>query len=454
MPQYEVVRLGGAVPVCLPEFGVLAGAELPEGLDPKQFAVRPVRDMNWRERERMRFEDGTYKRPPWPELVLRELEYNNPDHFLHVSVKDPTKVSFTETPEKGEVDRQCAPMAPGRYLERFARSRLRDQKPGEDPKGEAWMEAGSIRTFAAMLLPPDALKFARTPDEIEHVYVNGPNSCMSGAHDFSSEVHPTRVYGAGDLAVAYFTVNGEDITARCLVWPDKKRYGRPYGDEHRLVQALKNEGYQQGSLVGAKLLRIEEDGKLVCPYIDRHYYVQDHGDHLTISDRGIRADGTDGYVMRGTECACCGEFVDDESMTYANDEPTCESCISEYYFWCNGYDEYRHRDDWGAHVENIGDVCQSYLDNHCFLCERTDRWYLTDAMDQVHMANGETWSARAFERDGGTCERTDENHPVDELIELIDTGETVSREWAQDNAIEKDGDYYAKDPGEELEEAA
>src|ERR1700678_1719150 len=51
---------------------------------------------------------------------------------------------------------------------------------------------------------PPAVCFAHEPDDIEHVYLNGPTSCMSHpAQSYESKEHPVRVYGAGDLAIAY-----------------------------------------------------------------------------------------------------------------------------------------------------------------------------------------------------------------------------------------------------------
>jgi len=385
MPSYEVIRLGGPVPVHAPEYGVLGVPTLPEGLDPKLFAVRPVRDPNWRERERGRFLDGTYKRPPWAAVVIARLEEDYPDHFLHVSTSDPTKVAFTETPDKGEVDRQTT-ITPGRYLEKFAKY----------PDGTPWASPEYIRELASMLLPPDALKFATTPDEIEDVYVRGPRSCMSGdASRFDSRIHPARVYGAGDLAVAYLTVEGTQITARAVCWPEKKIYGRIYGDEARLAHALDAAGYVDGDLIGAKLLRIEEHGRVVCPYIDRHFHVEDRDTHLIISNNGLRADATNGYLMPGYCCGHCGEYVDEDNVQSFQDETWCDDCIDNHTFYCHGHDEREHDSEHFGYVHGIGDVCNSYYEESCYTCDHSGHVYVIDDNPPVEMANGETWSQRA-----------------------------------------------------------
>lgn len=458
MPNYEVVRLGGGLPVHCPEFGVLVSAGLPTGLDPKQFAVRPVKDPEWRERERARFKDGTYCKPPFPLWVLEELEYNNPDHFLHISVKDPTKVSFTENEEKGAIDRQSAPMLPGRYLERYARRKKWGAKAATEDDS-TFLTPDDIRNIAAMLVPVDAVKFAATPEDIERVYVNGPRSCMSGEDEFDSSIHPTRVYGAGDLQVAYLTVNNDQITARALVWPEKKVWGRMYGDEHRLTHALRQLGYDEGSLVGAKLLRVTEGcgDEIVCPYIDYHGYIKDHGTHLTIEESGIEAQSTNGYILKGRECEHCGDYTHEDDVCYFDDEAWCTHCYENNTFYCEGYDEQRRDSEHFGYVQGVGEVCQSYYEEYCFTCDKTGKSYRHDDQDSVTMHDGATWSMSAFEAYGGTCERTDEHYHMDDLVRLEDTLEYVFIGWANSHAYEKDGGYYADDPDQgelELAEAA
>jgi hypothetical protein len=464
MPGYEVIRIGGGLPVRCPEFGSLSAPELPEGLDPKQYAVRPAGDPKWREREMARFVDGTYKRVPWPDWVLWELESKLPDHYLHISVKDPTKVSYTETPEKGEIDRQSAPMLPGRYLERFARHWSRPQqlqfyeggtREGLVPEGEPWLDAKQIRQYAAMLLPPDPLKFATTPDEIERVYVEGPNSCMShGANSFDSSCHPVRVYGAGDLAVAYLAVGGT-ISGRALCWPEKKLYGRIYGDEHRMEVALSDAGYTYGSLAGAKLLKIEDEDGIVCPYIDRDGYVEDCGDHLRISRHGgLDAQYTNGLLQeRGDPCECCATPVADEDALYLRDTRYCERCYDSNTFYCDGYDERYHNDDYAGGCEGIGAICQDYYDAYCYTCDHTDRIYVTEDNPPTDV-DGETWGPRAVSRDAVQCEREDTWHRRDNTVTLKDTGETVSLDWADANATEVDGEWYETAPETAAMEAA
>jgi hypothetical protein len=76
------------------------------------------------------------------------------------------------------------------------------------------------------------------------VEAGGPSSCMDGEHDFHNLVRwPTAPYGAGDLAVAYTKNANGRIQSRCLCWPEKKLFGRIYGDFQRMKAAMEAEGF-------------------------------------------------------------------------------------------------------------------------------------------------------------------------------------------------------------------
>ena len=226
-----------------------------------------------------------------------------PDHFAHVVTKSPSLLGFFESEAHGILGRVTA-LKPGRYLERFYPGLSMDER----------------KTLAALFSSTDVL-FATTPDEIEWVYENGPESCMTNAYhaaddeEFNSSIHPVRVYGAGDLAVAYTKNKDSDfVSERALCWPEKKIFGRIYGDGScRLYNALIEEGYRRADYDdwnGARLLRVVEedcegDYHFVCPYIDAGHnsgsgsqHVVDEGDYLVISDHGfaMNACSTKGWV--------------------------------------------------------------------------------------------------------------------------------------------------------------
>jgi hypothetical protein len=146
---------------------------------------------------------------------------------------------------------------PGRYLTTFYPHLTPDEVTGWARKVDVVNE----------------VQFATTADDMVRVYTAGPSSCMSyGASNFKG-VHPVKAYAGGDLAVAYFADPTGKPTARALVWPEKKLYGRAYGDPERLQRALQKLGYTSGSLRGAKLAGVPRGSGLALPYIDGDGYV-------------------------------------------------------------------------------------------------------------------------------------------------------------------------------------
>lgn len=376
----------------------------------KKHQPRPIKDDAWIDREAKRLEDGTYTRVPWDYVGAAWGEYSYDalghsvwverkktledckthddwwytrrkaeaeHHYAHVSQKHPGKVAFTETPEKGAQDIQ-ATMNVGRYLTRFYD-----------------LPESNVRDYANQFLAKYGelqLRFADTADEIERVYVNGPRSCMSYERSsYESSIHPTRVYAAGDLAVAYLTAadDEEHITSRVLCWPEKKTYGRVYGDE-KIETFLDGLGYSQHDdfASGARMLKILEDGCYVVPYVDALYGADDCGKFLRIRHRGEvdceTTTGLSGY--RGT-CENCGDHYDDENE--------------------------------GGYIDSLDQRwCQHCYENHSFYCEMTSRQIANS--DGIRMADGDLWSERRFEREGGTCDATGDNYHMDELVSLHD----------------------------------
>jgi hypothetical protein len=244
----------------------------------RKYKPKAIVDDNWMVREDKRMGDGTYIKLPW----MDEPWFRRPEtdlHFAHVSKERDGMVAYTTDPAKGAQDVQ-ARMKPGRYLERFYGDRLTHQQIYELAK-----------VFVG-LFEDNVLLLAHTREEIRTVYEEGPGSCMSHkARDFAcAPVHPSEVYAAGDLAVAYVRRNGA-ITARALVWPEKKIASRVYGDETRLWSLLEAAGYRETTryFYGAKLLRIVSPNHttyLVMPFVDGDYGVKDMGDHLVLGRDG------------------------------------------------------------------------------------------------------------------------------------------------------------------------
>lgn len=254
--------------------------------------LKPDDPLAWRSRELACFADGTYTKVPW----------DHTNCFLeHVDPEDPTKVRFFSRDEDAWVNKYTR-MSPGRFYIKYI-----DSSP----------EPGLIESYCAKMgldTIVSKLQIGRTADEFEHVYTNGPHSCMAYEATqgrYQSGFHPVRVYGDLDLGVAYITRSG-DITARTLVWPDKKLYGRIYGDRDRLIERLTEEGYIESpgwDFSGARLhLKRNGENEIISPYVD--------GDDLDgcIEDNYIVLGTNTSLILKGADglvytdrCQNCGE---------------------------------------------------------------------------------------------------------------------------------------------------
>ena len=235
-------------------------------------------------------EDRTYLVPRRSSLAaaLRAEQDRAPE----IDPENPSLVRFRDRGKR-------VSMKPGRYLKRFW--------PTLTPPILSSLTAAYDAAVGNL-----DVKFASTPDEIQDVYERGPHSCM--------QEHPeiAGLYGAGDLAVAYIEHGG--ITARVLCWPDRKIYGRAYGDVDRIERALQLRGFtraRQSHWDGARIIRRAYDGIIWCPYLDE-FNVKDNGEFLIVGDGS--SPGTN-CMLNGFECEHCGEmFLGDPEDT------ECEGC--------------------------------------------------------------------------------------------------------------------------------
>lgn len=110
----------------------------------------------------------------------------------------------------------------------------------------------------------DCIFFAKTPEEIDYVYSNGPSSCMSGNKGKKSlqkgkGINEVSFYAGGDLAIAYIRNEKGRISGRVVCWPEKKIYSQKwYGVKgYNLINFLQAFGYKKGEakdFSGAKFL--------------------------------------------------------------------------------------------------------------------------------------------------------------------------------------------------------
>lgn len=223
-------------------------------------------DDRWKARELKRFADGKYKPVIWVGQAWWDNNHNK-DHFVHVSLKDQTKIAFTKSDGDGIKDIQTA-IKPGKYLTEFFSHLL---------------TAEQIREYAMQQSMPfenKELKFATTPEEIERVYKPKlGSSCFSGTTK-------ANLYGSGDFAVAYIEDESGEITARAVCAPERKIYTYPYGDDTRLERLLEKAGYSQSYGSGWKGLRLlakwywrdfytDFGGRVSKHPTDKDYYVID-----------------------------------------------------------------------------------------------------------------------------------------------------------------------------------
>lgn len=376
-------------------------------------------DADWRSREINRFINGTYKKlegrfpleyvAPYSDVIGEnsylinwagrtihdKLIETNPESFIHIAQNDARKVAYTQNNDKGRKDIQTTLSGT-----EFTRKVLCWPEPMQD----LFIEA--VGGYNVKLL------YATTGDDMEAIYRECDSSrevgsCMTYSTDSydTGGIHPVQVYAAGDLQVAYVREEGEigKIWGRCLVWPERKTWGRIYSTNAALMRkALRAAGYTDGegesSLKGAKLKLIwidEHAGKIVCPYIDYTQSVDwnEGSESLTIGGRGgeyeaARTSGTATLGDRHTwHCEYCEEGQTDNSSCYEVEGSNyCESCCDRHVLRCENCCEnfttdnmHRHEGDYychdcfGEHFTECMDCCDTIQSDEAHYHEATSR---------------------------------------------------------------------------------
>lgn len=399
-----------------------------------KYRVKKVLNSEWRKREQQRMDNGYYEPLPWFGAEWwhdRNSEAIWRHQYPHPSKKEPGKIAYIESEEKG-MDNIKTRVKPGRYLEQF-RDILKLYRL------DLQREAARF----TVLYETRVLRIAETADEIQWVYENGPPSCMS-TYEYRKEhgwgwgmkgswplnTHATRVYAAGDLAVAYIVTDEDEpkkkkgVLARALIWPAKKTYSRPYGEELALRKLLEKEGYITAAPIGAKLARVEiEKHRFLCPYVDAGQ--QSGGGALGVLDRKthleIVAHRTPFSMCANSTSGATGPILDARG---AEAVPRvchhCHSdCLDAAQVFTSGTD----------YLWYCGD-CRA---NRTRQCGSDGRFYDTNYMTFVEMADGRFWSQRAFNSRGFMCQATEKRYPREVAVKLI-TGELWCLDYANDHA--------------------
>ena len=444
------------------------------------YQVRPYTalDQDWKRRELRRFENEEYI---YVHHALRD--HCKPEHYVHVSVKDASKLAYTACPADGMADKQKQISVAG-YLERFA--------PGVSAEHRLDLRAIHIAHFAA-----GEMKLAWTPDEIEEVYTNYDDnhsgleaSCMryqTGDFDGNPDCHPTRIYGAGDLAVAYLANKDGETIARALCWPEKKLYTRVYGScstVERLHDLLRLQGYRKSSgyygnegcgetLAGARVLRIEQeeyDDVYIAPYCDDCHFMRetDNRKYFQLStQRGYDLCNTNGLTddnPRSCRCERCdSRMSEDESyIVYTGrhcTEQWCEDCRDNNSFYCEGNGEAYSDDSFESVTVNGTTYEQRYAQDHFDYCDECEEFHESESFE-VSAADGSTVNmCEGCAQDNAFHDRIDDNYYVNALLAPdLEQGHTDDNEIPYgiclDNAAQYEAEketlepapYHCKDP--------
>ncbi len=235
--------------------------------------------------------------------------------------------------------------------------------------------------------------------------------------DYASRVHPTHAYESPDLAIAYIE-REERITARCLVWPDKKKRSTVYGDHERIIPLLHAAGYKDDnqSFDGARLKKIPCRGTYVVPYVDGHGYGYVDNDYIIIGDKS----GKKSVGLQNTHGLGSGYYDDYDD----DDEYTCENC-----------DETNNNDD-RQYISNADEWwCLDCVEAHAFGSDFDDNLYTDDVAH--HMGNGDVWTEEQFEQWGTVCDRCDGHVHKGTTSSVTNTNVNATETWCPSCVLEE-----------------
>jgi hypothetical protein len=453
--------------------------------------IKRIATEGWREREASRLASGEYKTlPPW---WLESAWWNGSeasrDHYAHESAGSPGLIAYTASAEKGASNTQT-PIKVSTYLAKYFGNVMTPPMIGE-----------ISRRFAGETKAGIMVHFSKCPDQFEKVYdgqtvypehANVP-SCMAKTKErFGLPVHPARVYGAGDLAIAWTQDDSAEeftVTSRAVVWPERKQYVRIYGrrdaDKLALATALEAQGFERHDLEGARLLRIEYCGALLLPYLDGCKAATDDGRGFLVldSDGEYSGEQTNGYAESVSRYSCdnCGEGCDEDDTYTVDNDTWCRGCYENSAFtcerchegtrdsdshrvigrrgyesaWCSGcvengdtftcessgdtYDS-RYHDSVDVRTHARRDYTETWLADGegYFICERDETAYSDSVFTAIEVrthGGTETWCSEESDSEYFTCEDCGENFASDMMHETreglcLDCGDTAAESAA------------------------
>jgi hypothetical protein len=360
--------------------------------------------MNWQERERERFRDGTYANMP---IVLDYPE----EHYVHLSVTatEIDYVAYTPGSAYGEANRQVR-LKFGRYLKK-AFPDMTD--------AEIQAHVTSLKSALAAQVAPPALHIVKDIGSINDVFETPMKACGSSAlscmyDKFDGDyIRPYHVYAdSPDVGVAYVTAGGK-IIARSVVSTKDKTWVRAYAiveggnDTHcgTLRSLLDAAGYSKGELTGNRLTKLETED-VMLPYIDTGgREVCDIGQYWLVVPDGqgeYEANCVDGTAKDLREhCRHCEELEDDCHCS------VCECCGGRSTDGCEN-----------CYMCEECDSCRSHNVCGCRRCYRCDEIINPRSRYTNSCCCGRCECCHELLRDC-ECEEEEEDAPEDAPIPLV-----------------------------------
>lgn len=217
----------------------------------------------WWNREQVRIHCGIY--PERSSIMATTVRsYALGQWCVHPSTDSdtPEAVAYTPSPEYGIRDKQLKLSSFGKFLRKYCPLLTDDH-------------IGAIEAAHRAEMDP-TIHIATTAEEIADIYQDDSHfeSCMRykpSRWGLPDNIHPSMVYAAPGMGVAYVKNSDGQVTSRALVFTNwdtgTKHYLRVYGDQALKTKLARN-GYTLASLEGAKIKVIDYDGYMVVPYLD------------------------------------------------------------------------------------------------------------------------------------------------------------------------------------------
>ncbi len=214
--------------------------------------------------------------------------------------------------------------------------------------------------------------------------------------------------------------------ARAVINSPKKQYGRIYPTadywsydqeryttreeaqawRDRLCAALEANGYECGSLDGARLSKIEYGFNYLMPYLDQGLGVYEADDHYVISDDQPHQDNTDGTYTDNSDdedddddsytCDNCNDHTGDTDTVYVSryrTEEWCSMCSENRAFYCEVSEQTVSERHFTLESYMGISICAHELadaDASTVYCERSESWWpdiMTVEIDGLPVAN-------------------------------------------------------------------